>query len=629
MKRNKLVWLLGGGILAFAVAAAIAVALNVLASGVRLRWDLTEEKVYTLSEGSRSVLKDLPAPVTLKFFFSESDPAIPMQVKNYAQRVEDLLREYQAESKGKLVFEKYDPKPDTDAEDWARRYGVTGQSVGLMGPQVYLGLVAVMGDREAALPVLDPQGENLLEYNITRMISGVAHPKKPVVGVLSSLPVMGGAPPMAMMGGPQQRTPAWYAFQDMKESYEVRMIDPGSEEIPAELDTLVLVHPKDLSDRTLYALDQFVLRGGRMIAFMDPMCMTEMQSSPMPQMGMGQGPSNLDKLLKAWGVTFESGKIVCDLGAATRLRGQQNQVEESPVWLSLQRDNCNKTDISTAQLENLMMPFAGSFTATSTKELTVTPLVTTSDSSGLVDPMAAQFGFRAVEKDFVNGGKPLNLAVRLSGTLKTAFPDGQPKLEGVTNAPAATPAGLKESKGKSSVVLVGDVDMLSDRIAVTEIPDFLGQRGVAPANDNIALLYSLVEQASGSASLASIRTRGKTSRPFEVVREIQRKAEERYLQEEVALQQKLEQAQQRLAELQTTKEKGQQQLILSPEQKREIEQFRKNEYDTKQQLKLVRRALREDIATLGMKVKAVNILLMPFLVILAGISIGIYRRNRR
>lgn len=640
---------LGAGIAGLLIVILIAIAVNVILGNLNLRVDLTEEKLYTLSEGTRNILTNLQQPVTLKFFFSESDPKIPIGIKNYAQRVADLLDEYRIRSDGNVLVETYDPKPDSDAEDWAQRYGMAGQELGMMGPTLYMGIVAVQGGAEAAIPVLDPRAEELLEYNITRLITRVANPKKPVIGVLAGLPVLGiQAPPYAMPGQPRPESQAaWAAFSELKQDHTVRELDPTAESIPEDLDALVVVHPKELSDTTLFALDQFVLRGGRLMVFLDPLCVAEMEIQGPSSMGMPTASSDLDKLLAAWGVEYDRSRVVADLEASSRLRmGQGGQIQDSPVWLSLRRAHANQEDILTSQLESIMMPYAGSFKVSENADRKVTPLLFSSETSGPVDTMTAQYSVDGVRRAFKSGLERLPLAVRLHGKLTTAFPDGKPdaaKDEGedpkqekdekaeqeATKEGEGTPAAthLTESAAPTTVILVADVDMIFDRFCVRAM-DFLGHKMHQAVNDNLSFFLNAVEQISGSTDLIGIRARGKTQRPFDVVLALERRAQEKYMAEERRLQDTLREAQQRLDALQREKDSSQQ-YILSPEQKKAIDNFQKQVLETKEKLKLVRRKLRADIELLGFKLKSLNILFMPVLVAVGGVLFWVIRRKRQ
>jgi ABC-type uncharacterized transport system involved in gliding motility auxiliary subunit len=627
-------WKLGGSLAGLTTLLVILVAANVILGQFRLRKDFTAERLYTLSDGSRQVLSKLDRDVTLMFFFNSSAPEVPGPLKHFARQVEDLLKEYELAGGGKVQLEKYDPKPDSDAEDLAQRYGLQGQMLPPAGPTLYLGLVAVSGDRQAAIPLVDPRTEELLEYNITRMLHRVTTLKKPVVGVLSSLPVMGSQPPPFMMPGQRrpQSQPPWACFQDLAQDYDVRRIAPTAKGLDADLDTLIVVHPKNLPETMLYALDQFVLRGGRLVAFVDPLCVVdpgEDPSSPFGMGGMGGGRSStLGKLFDAWGVKYEQDKIVADLQAITPLRGRNNAIEQSPLYLSLRKTNLSAHDALTASAESLMMVMSGAFANEAAEGLKVTPLITTSEQSALTDAMMAQFDPNAFRRQFKSGHKRMNLAMRLQGTFKTAFPAGEPADPADTNAVAKAAAEpLKESAAEGNVLLVADADMLYNEFCGQDV-NLFGYRAFQPFNDNVNFFAGGVEQMSGSADLIGIRCRGTANRPFTRVLALQAEAQEKWLEQEQILEEKLQASQRRIDELQQQKDEKQR-FILSPEQARELEGVRADGLKYKQDLKLVRRNLREDIEALGMKLKVVNILLMPLVVAVAGIAFAALRRSRQ
>jgi len=637
MKARQL-WKFSGSLIGLLALLVILIAVNILLGRVRVRTDLTEEKLYTLSEGTRAVLKSLDGPVTLKFFFSGGAAEVPMPLKNFARQVEDLLQEYELASGGKILVEIYNPKPDSDAEEWAQRYGLIGEQLGIMDAALYLGLVAVKGDTHSVLPFLDPRNEELLEYNITRMIARVANPKKPVVGILSSLPVMGVRSfPYALPGQPRPKNqPPWVAFQDLNKDYEVRPLPADADAIDPTIDVLIVVHPKNAFDKTLYAIDQFVLRGGRLLAFIDPLCLADAMNQEAA-MGMVRPFSDLGPLTAAWGITYEPDKVVADLSASTRVQRGDNTIEDNPVFLSLRNFNIDGKDIITSSLESLGLPAAGAFAGTGTEGLSVGTLLVSSEQTALVSAMAAQMGAEAIRREFKSGQKRLNLGLRLQGKFKTAFPQGKPKAtpnqdkkDSAESAkePAkpedSTPA-LKESSKASTVILVADVDMLYDAFAVQEMPIF-GQRVFQPLNDNINFFANALEQLSGNADMAKIRARGRFDRPFDRVQELQSEAQQRWMQEERTLQERLTATQERLESLQSKKDKSQR-FILSAEQEQEVAKFKQEQIKTQHELKQVRKNLREGIEKLGVKVKVINILAVPMLVCLAGLAFGWHRRR--
>ncbi|MBN2302538.1 MAG: Gldg family protein [Lentisphaerae bacterium] len=624
-------WKASIGVAGLVVLLAALIAGNVILSNVRLRLDMTEDNLYSLSEGTRNVLKGLEQNVTLKLFVSSSSAEMPVHLKNYAKQIEDLLQEYRIKAGKRLTIEKYDPQPDSDAEEWAQNYGLQGQQMGLFSPPLYLGLVAVSGANEGVLPNLDPRNEQLLEYEITRLIYRTVHPEKPVIGVMSSLPIMGTDPGGYMMPQQQMSQPPWLAFRDLKEDYTVREVPTSATEIDPDIVALVVVHPKNLSDTTMFAIDQFVLRGGQLLAFVDPLNLTELESAPQTQFQRPNISSSLDPLFKAWGIGYESEKVLADPSAVSRLRGQNNQIEDSLVWLSLRKKHVAE-DVLTSQLEYLMMPMTGGFTDNTADDLTYTSLITAAEGSGLVNSMMAQFGGKAVRRDLKASPSSLSIAIRLAGTFKTAFPNGKPEPEKDSdseNNSNVVSSGSTPflSEGKSAAILVADVDFLFDRFCVEEM-NFFGTKAYRPLNDNINFFANAVESVAGGADLSSIRSRGKFHRPFQRVLDLEQNARAEWQAKEDDLEEKLRQTQQQLSMLQTKKDESQK-FILSNEQKEAIEKFRKDERALKGDLKKVRKNLRRDIERLGVKVKIINIVLMPTLVGLLGISFGIYRRNRQ
>ncbi|MBQ2632391.1 MAG: Gldg family protein, partial [Kiritimatiellae bacterium] len=613
------------GVVGLVALAAIVVAADVILSALPLRMDLTAERFYTLSSGSKAVLSKLEADVTLKYYVSSSAADMPMQLKTYASRVQNLLKEYERAAGGHIVLEAYDPKPDSDAEEWAQRYGIEPQTVNPFGSPIYFGVVAVCGDNEQTLGTLSPRTESTLEYDITRLVTRVAWPERPVVGVMTSLPdVMGGQmnPMMMQMG---QRPPeGWAAFSELGKDYEVRTISTDVDSIDEEVKTLVMVHAKDLSDKTLYAIDQFVLRGGKLIACVDPFSIKDMMASRqkqnpmMMQMGGQDGPSTLGKLFDAWGVTFDTGKVTGDLEAATKLNNGQGGVDDNPAFLSLSQANMDKGDLLVSRLTQVMFPFAGAFVFEKKgMDIAFTPVITTSkDNSCSVDKMSVQFGGGA--KDMIPDGHERVLAARLAGTFKTAFPKGPDGTNDVSKA-------LKEGKG--SVILFADTDFLADDFCVRMIKTPFGNIPQL-VNDNLTLFSNVIEQFAGREELIGVRSRGTTDRPFTVVNELEAKATRQWQRRAAEFEAELQTTQQRLQALQKQKS-GDERFILSKEQQDEILKLRKAQAETRKQLKNVRKELTADIDSLGLTLKCINIALIPALVVLFGLFRGLLRRKKQ
>lgn len=616
------------GAVALVLLAAVIGAVNLILSSLPLRIDLTEERLYTLSDGSKAVLAKLEEDVTLKLYFSRSSDEVPMALKSYAEQVENLIREYELAGHGRVVLEAFDPKPDSDAEEWAQRYGVEPQNVNPFGESIYFGLVAVCGDREETLGAISPRAEATLEYDITRLITRVAWPERPVVGVMTSLPgVFGEQMNQMMMMQGRRPSPGWAVFAELQKDYDVRNLAADAEKIDDEVKALIVLHAKDLSEKTLFAIDQFVLRGGRLIACVDPMSAMDIISSrqnqnPMMAQPGGAGPSTLGKLFDAWGVSYDKAKVTCDLDAATKLNVGQGRAEDNPAFLSLGAGNVAKGDIVVADLTQIMLPFAGSFSWKGADGLTFEPLISSSaDHSCDMDRQSVEFGMGAMMQSLVADGKSRVLAARIAGEFKTAFPKGPDWTEGSTNAVPPVVA-----QGKSAVVIFADSDFLADQFCVSVANTMFG-RIVQPINDNLVLFSNLIEQYAGREELIGVRSRGPSNRPFVKVDELEADAMAKWRQKQVELEGALRETQQRLAALQKEKS-GNERMILSREQQEEIVKFRKVQADTKRQLKEVRKELTAGIDALGTLLKTLNIVLVPVLIAAFGIIRGIRRRRR-
>ena len=617
------------GAVALALIAAVIASANLIISSLPLRIDLTAEKLYTLSDGSKAVLGKLEEDVTLKFYFSASSAEMPMAIKTYATQVKNLLKEYELAGGGRVVLESYDPKPDSDAEEWAQRYGVEPQNVNPFGLPVYFGLVAVCGDREETLAAISPRTESTLEYDVTRLVTRVAWPERPVVGLMTSLKgVLGQQPNQMMMMQGMRPQPGWAAFTELQKDYDLREISTDVDKIDDDVKALVVLHAKDLSEKTLFAIDQFVIRGGRLIACVDPMSVMDLISSRQQQNPMmmqqpgGDGPSTLGKLFDAWGVGFDTSKLACDLAAATKLNAGNGRAEENPAFLSLDKENMSADDLVVADLTQVMFPFAGSLVWSKTEGLTFEPLIVTSaDHACLVPRESAQFGMSSMMRDLKPDGVKRTLAARISGTFKTAFPKGPDYVEGSTNAAPAVTAS-----GKGAVVVFGDSDFLADQFCVQVMNSIFGQIA-QPINDNLVLFSNIIEQYAGREELIGVRSRGKSNRPFVKVDELEAKAMAKWQAKQMAFEEELQATRQRLMALQKEKT-GNERMILSREQQEEIAKLRKAQADTSRQLKNVRKELTSGIDSLGVFLKALNILAVPLFIVAFGIFRGVRRRRR-
>ena len=608
----------------------IVVALNLILGAFKTRLDLTQEKAYTLSAGTRAILKKLEAPVEIRFYCTQGEKEMPSQFKTYAQHVEDLLDEYRQRGRGNIEIKKLSPTPDSDAEDSARLDGIEGQLLS-NGESLYLGLAISYLDEKMAIPFLSPEKEKLLEYDITRAISRVANPQKPVIGVMTPLPMFGQPMNPMMMRMGQQPQEAWVIISELQRDFTVKQVPLESDKIDDEIKVLIVAHPKEIKDSAQYAIDQFIMRGGKLIAFLDGMSMVDSRNQQNPMMpNMGGGGSTLDKLVKAWGLQFDTTKVVADLNFQSRFM-QNNRQQVAPAVLSLNSQGINKEDVVTSQLDSLLIPFAGVFTGTPAAGLKETVLLHTTPDSQLVEGFMAQFSGEQITKDFKPSGTPQKLAIRLSGKFKTAFPDGKPVEKEADKKDEKkdekkTEDSLKETKGDNAVILVGDSDILYDQFCV-QVQNIFGQKVVIPRNGNLNLVQNMVEQMAGDSNLIEVRSRATLNRPFTVVQKMQAQAEASYRNKIKELEDGLQETQKRLNELQSKKEKGQR-FILSPEQQQEVERFKKKEAESKKELKEVRRNLRQDIDALENRVKWLNIAGMPMVVTFFGVGRAFLKGQR-
>lgn len=615
-----------GGVIAL---LAVLIAANFIIGAFNLRADLTEGDVYTLSPGTRAVLAKLQAPVKLRLYYSQGSEAVPVGLKTFAKRVEDLLNEYKAAGRGKVVVEKFNPEPDSDAEDSAQLDGIEGQLTNA-GEKFYLGLSIAFLDQKAAVPVLAPDRERLLEYDITRGIAQVGETRKPVVGVMSALPVMGRSlDPIRKL----QPAEAWVLIQELKKIFDVKEIKLDAPKIDDDIKVLLVIHPRNLPEETEYAIDQYVLRGGKLIAFVDPYAYFDQQPDFQNPFGGNQaGQSTFYHLFKAWGIDVDMGKVIADLSFAS---GEGPRL--LPTLLTLNTQALNMDDVVTSQVGTLLIPFGGAFKGKPAEGLKQTILAHTSKNSMPVDLIIATLSGEPSTRGYQPSGEEMPLAIRLTGKFHTAFPEGRPKpyapprqdkKKGVDDKKkdeAKAEPQLKQSAEDNSVVLVADVDLLSDGAAV-EVQDVFGQRVVIPRNGNLALALGLVEQLSGDSALISLRSRAAFTRPLTAIRQMEARAQQQYLGKIKELEDSLNQTQENLQKLQKSKA-GVTSTILTPEQQAELDNFRKKAAEARLALKQLRKNLRVETDTLEFWTKVVNIGLVPLMIALAGLALAMARRR--
>ncbi|MCW5558943.1 MAG: GldG family protein, partial [Verrucomicrobiae bacterium] len=470
------------------------VGLNLILSPARARVDLTTDKLHTLSEGTRQILRRLDGPIEIRFYVSQGKDRMPPALSTYVQTVNDLLAGFRAESGNKIDIRKIDPEPDSDAEETARQDGVQGQPLP-NGEEFFMGLVVENPPDKVVLPFLAPQREKLWEYDLARAVSQVLSTNKPVIGVMSPMPVMGGGmnPMMMMQMGRQQQNEPWMFVSELKRDFEVRSVPMDADHIDEAIRVLLVIHPRDITDKAQFALDQFVLRGGKLVAFVDALCISDTQRQQQPNpMGLNFGTSSsLPKLFKAWGYDFSS-QVVADTTFMKELGGRDGRPQSVPGFIFINAEGIDSSSVVTAQLDDIWMPFPGALQGSAAAGLKGEPILFSTKNSQLVDGITAQLNPEKVLQDFKASGVVYNLGLRLTGKFKTAFPEGDPSAAGDTNTPAASSV-LKESAADNVVYLFGDADMLANSFTV-QINQML--RVAMPMNGNLSLVQNLAEQTA-------------------------------------------------------------------------------------------------------------------------------------
>ena len=598
------------------VLALVLVAFNYLVSVAPLRADLTEGKLYTLSDGTKRILRNLSTPVTLKLYVSQGE-AMPVPLRSFAQRVQDLVRELKGVAGSKLIVERYNPQPDSEEEDAAQLDGVEPQTLST-GEQFYLGVSVSQLDRKQLISAISPQRERLLEYDLVRAISQVGSAARPKIGLMAGLPVLG----EKFNPFTRQSSDPWVLANELKREFQVQEVPLSAKEIDPDITVLLLIHPRDIQPAQEYALDQFVLRGGKLIAFVDPYAYFDQSMPQMPGVPPQGTSSSLPTLFKAWGIEFDPGKVLSDAVFASG-----DGPNFTPTVLSLNRTAFNRDDVVTGSIDTLLYAFGGAFKVKPVDGLRVTELVKSSPNSMLIDDAdATQRGDEAMRR-FKPSGQALPLALRLTGKFKTAFPEGLV----VDKKPQPNTPALRESAAENSVILVGDVDMLADGAAV-DIQEVFGRKIVVPSNGNLALAMGMVEQLASGNDLISLRSRATAFRPLTVVRELEANAQRQYLGKIQSLEAELQKTTAKLQALQRAQgavggSAGKSGQILTAEQQAELERFRKTVAQTRLELKEVRKTLRQDAESLVFWTKVANIALMPILVALAGLAVALVRRR--
>lgn len=629
------------------IAALLFAAVNVLSNaGLKnARLDLTADHLYTVSQGSRNIIASLKQPITLRFYFSQRLSNQVPQIRAFGDRVRDLLEEYAALSHGMIRLQVIDPEPFTDQEDQAVQDGIQGVPLEQGSDvQFYFGLSGTNStDQHQVIPFFQVSREPFLEYDLTKLIYALTNPKRPEIGVLTDLPMQYG--PGGIMAAMRGMSQPYAIMTEMNQAFDVQVLSPTLTKIPAKVKVLFIADLKNVPPATAYAIDQFVLGGGRALIMVDPWAEEEVMQAQ--QQGQSPDPtmprsSSLPKLFKSWGIHFDDSDFIADRALAIEVntihRGQQDVVNYVP-WLSLGKAQENQNDVVTANLGTVNMASAGAFTALPHATTKMEPLLTSSDEAEpmsidkiryLPDPVKLLAALKPTGKTYV-------LAARITGEVKTAFPDGPPKEPASTKTAqdakdekgaAKKPAELMASKGPINVIVVGDSDMLADRFWV-QSQEVMGQRVTTPIAANGDFVLNALSNLSGSTDLTSLRSRGLAQRPFTVIERLRRHASEQFLTREQALQKSLDDTEKKIKALQSKAKSNASGQLLTSEERQTIEGFRENILSTRKELRRVRLGLNESINRLEWRIKLINLAAVPILVALAAIVLAWVRRRRR
>ena len=637
------------------IVLAIVVVVNYIVGGLgvlNFRADLTEKNIYTLSDGTKRILAGMnpDQPVTIRLYITRDNRLMPQWAQSYATTVQDLLLEFEKNSDGKIKLEKIDPRPNTEDEDRAVADDIQGYPMNENGDKAYFGLAIQSLKQKEVIASLNPNEEANLEYQVARAVSKVTKDKLPVVGIMCPMPIAG--PAFNFPGMPQQQRPPWVVIQQLRQDYTVREVAISSAKIDDDINVLVLIHPYNISPKAEFAIDQFVMKGGKVVAFLDPQCLVAKAYDNPGQMGVAPTTntapmSDLPNLLKGWGVHFDKGQMVADMNYRTQV-GRGKSV---PIFLTIDRAGINHEEPVTSSLEVIQMFVAGSFTFDKKEGLNYTSLIESSENSQMLDASGMEQIQREGVKNFVSEGKKKSLAVRLSGKFPSAFPsgppqdpapgEGAPKVPGESGgedkkdagAPAAAgdkkeavPASLKEGDGKGIVFLFGDADMEYDSFALQT--DQSGRVMPIAINSNIPLLLNTVEMLAGGSELIDVRSRAVTKRPFTKMQELQANVEGKYRPLVEQKQQELQKVVDEIAAKGGVQQDGKGGGILRLNQT-ELKQLRDKQVEIQKQIRNFQKDQNREKERVEMIITSLNIVGVPLLLIAFGIVLALRRSSLR
>jgi len=617
-------------------AAILVIGINMFADArlAAVRIDTTQGKIYTLSAGTQQILDGLKEPVTVRFFYSRRLGATIPVYGTYADHVTEMLQEYATASHGKVKVELYDPEPFSDTEDRAVAYGLQGVPVDNAGNQVYFGLAGSnLEDDERTIPFFQAERERFLEFDLTKLVYELSNPKRTTVGLMSSLPIDGDPRAMMMSGGRGPGGQPYASSVLLRETNTVKAVPLDAQAIDPDIQVLLVAEARDLSDATLYAIDQFVMRGGKLMVMVDPWSEALAAVASPTGMPPTDTSSDLKKLFDAWGIVYDRTQVIGDLTGAWRVRSSDDdrmQAVNYVAWFNI-RDGINHDDPATADLAQITVASAGFISKAPNATIEFTPLLSSSDRSGPIprdqlampDPAKLLAGFKPE-------GGPRTIAARVHGVLKSAF-TGPPDLPAGQKRPDNFPAYKAQTDGPANMVVVADSDILADRFWV-RISDFFGQSTATPFADNGPFVANLIGMLAGGDALIGLRARGDTNRPFKRVEAIQNEAEAKYRQTEQGLRAHLEDVEKQLRGLRTgggETEGRATEAVITPEQRQSIDAARKDIVDTRKKLRDVQLELNREISSLQTWLMVANIVLVPAVLAILAIVLALFQRARR
>jgi ABC-type uncharacterized transport system involved in gliding motility auxiliary subunit len=586
-----------------------------------MRFDLTENNLYTLNDGTLNILENMDEPVDLQLYFSEDVSRELPQFRSYARWAGEMLEEFVEASGGKLKLRRVDPVPFSPEEDQAAQYGLQAVPVGTAGDSLYFGLVGTNSiDGLQMMPFMQPDKEKFLEYDLAKIVYSLSHPTHKKVGIIAGLDIQAG-----FDAATQSVREAWIIHQQFSQIFELQDIAIDADFLPDDLELLILVHPADLSESMLYQIDQFVLHGGRVLAFMDPLAELDPggdPNDPMARMNAG-GSSTLGPLLEAWGVSYDSNRVIADRGYALQVNTAQGQPPVRHLGiLSVEADGLNSSDVVSADLQSVNFSSTGWLAPIENASSVFESLVESSEDSAPMD--ATRIRFLTNPQDLSKGFQPTGdryaLAARITGQASTAFnqpPEGTPIVGHLTES----------DEGGINVVLFADTDVLTDRLWVQK-KNFLGQTIVNSFADNGTLVANIADQLLGSSDLIGIRARASSTQPFDRVDALRLAAEAEFRDTEERLQAELTETERKLSEMQSARQDGEL-TVLTEAQTEEVQRFVDRKLQIRGELRQVQHNLSRDIEALGMRLKFINIVLMPVLIIIVALVFGRIRRRRQ